>query len=487
MQTHEQRLAAYLEHARGEYTDDAVQELEASARAQDARAASMDAEQRSSYQDLYDLIGTALAEKFPAPADSDGYSYWGYLVDFGDDWAVFSQKGVKYQVSYSLDGTTVTLGDKQPVREITTYVPVESKSSNYAVAKRAFSSVIERPPPHVVEVAVRMDEETDPNVAHFAGYASTTDSAYAVRDWLGEYDETIRAGAFAKTLRERPDVPMLRNHDPNYVLANTSSGTSLLGEDGGGLRNEADFDRRQTYVNDLCISLQRGDVSKMSFSFAAVKDTWNDAYDQRSVSELKLYDTSVVTYPANPATSAELVDGMRSALGREGRSLWLADGEMSMRGALTLLQARSSRRDDGSFAGVAWADDEADVLEKAMRALVHADEVLCRSHGPHGRARTFYVASALLELRAGKTLSAKNQVLLQTAADALSSADRHHSTASDALNTVLSAGTGDGADGNQGAETGNTVSPQDGAGPRSARSIRLHREREAELRALRRP
>lgn len=355
---------------------------------------------------------------------------------------------------------------------------VRTSLSNHATAKRAFSSLVEQPPAHTGEFEVRMGSDNG-TTARFVGYASTTGVPYSVRDWLGEYNETILPGAFAKTLREQGNVPLLFNHD-GIPIASTGSGTSRLSEDKVGLRNEADLDRRDAVTNSLCIQLQRGVLDKMSFSFRAIKDTWNETYDDRGVNEAALYDSSIVTYPANPTTTAELQDSMRSALGREGRSLWVADGEMSIRSALPGLSERGELDTDAE-----------DLLEKALRALVAADEAVCRSHGPHGRARTFHVASAMLELRAGKMLSAKNHALLQTAADALATADKHHAkaakqhaNASEALNSVLTAGQ-DGAGNNTPPGNENPILPQDGAGPRSARSLRLKREREAELRALR--
>lgn len=493
LETQQQRLAAYLEHAREHYADETIRALETTAAVVDARVAALGVEERSSYQDTFDLLSTALAEKFPAPTDSDGYSYWGYLVDFGDDWAVFSQKGVKCQVPYSLDGASVTLGEKTPVREVTTYVPVQSNSasippataavplSNFATAKRTFSSLVEQPPPLAGEFQVRMDTGTDDDsIAHFVGYASTTGVAYEVRDWLGEYRETMLPGAFAKTLREQSNVPLLFNHD-GVPLASTGSGTSRLSEDKVGLRNEADLDRRDALTNSICVQMERGVLSRMSFSFRGVKDSWNDTYDERGVAEAALYDSSVVTYPANPATSAELVESFRSALGREGRSLWLADSELSVRSALPVIAE-----------GLELDGDTGDLLERALRALAHADEIMCRQQGPHGRARTFHVASTIVDLRAGKKLSAKNEGLLKTAMDALSAADKqhadaakNHAAASEALNSVLGGGQ-DGTGNGTPPGNGNPIAPQDGAGPRSA-SLTLKRQREAELRALRRP
>jgi HK97 family phage prohead protease len=348
--------------------------------------------------------------------------------------------------------------------------------------KRAFGSLIERPPALTRELQVRMDAAAQQDqLARFVGYASTTGVPYEVRDWLGEYQETILPGAFAKTLREQGDIPLLFNHG-GIPLASTGSGTSRLSEDKIGLRNEADLDRRDGLTNSICVQMERGVLNKMSFSFRGVKDTWNDTFDQRHVSEAALYDSSIVTYPANPSTTAELQEAMRSAMGREGRSLWLADSEPSIRSALPVIVR------DGTV-----DPDTNDLLERALRALVHADEVLCGAHGLHGRARTIHVASAMVELRQGKQLSAKNEQLLKAAMSALAGAEKQHAKvakshaqAAEALNTVLNGALPADADSDDGdgQGAGNPISPPDAAGPRSSRAIVLKREREAELRAL---
>lgn len=137
------------------------------------------------------------------------------------------------------------------------------------------------------------------------GYASVTGSAYSVRDFLGEYDETIEKGAFAKTLSERSDVRLLLNHD-GLPLARTSSGTMTLSEDDRGLHVSAQLDRRSNLTNDVAVAMERGDLTEMSFAFSATRQEWNQDYTQRTIREVKLYDVSVVTYPANPATTAKL-------------------------------------------------------------------------------------------------------------------------------------------------------------------------------------
>lgn len=356
--------------------------------------------------------------------------------------------------------------------------PEKKSASVPAVPKRAFASLLERPLAGG-RIELRADDPSSPDIANFSGYASVTGVGYQVRDWLGEYDETVQPGAFAKTLREQSDIPLLFNHD-GYPMASTGSGTSRLSEDGHGLLNEAALDRSDGATNTVCVQLRRGVLSKMSFSFRAIKDDWNDAYDSRSVNELALYDTSIVTTPANPATTAELRSLMSDVIGREGRSLmW------SLRSAMAAVE-----RDQ--------LPPDADViLEQAIRALGAADETMCRrGNGLYGRARTFVVAGLIEETRKGAVLSGKNRALLQQAMDALSGAGPHHDAAAgardaamDAVGQVLDPS---GLDGDQGGGNGaggrTPLTPVDGAGPRSGvPAAVLRAQRDLDLLKLHRP
>ncbi len=144
----------------------------------------------------------------------------------------------------------------------------------------------------------------DAGALTLVGYASITDSPYPVTDFFGEYQETINRGAF-KTAAATDDVRLLKNHD-GLPLARTKSGTLTLEEDDTGLRVNASLDGDSPEVQSIVSAMRRGDLDQMSFAFQALKQTWSPDYLQRNISEVKLYDVSVVTYPANPATSASL-------------------------------------------------------------------------------------------------------------------------------------------------------------------------------------
>jgi len=147
--------------------------------------------------------------------------------------------------------------------------------------------------------------------------------------------EEIAPGAFTKTIQEA-DVRALFNHDMNYILGRTKSGTLRLSEDEKGLA--IDCDPPQTdLIRDLVLApIQRGDVDQMSFAFEAVRTEWIDQENDlpiRRLLEVKLYDVSPVTFPAYEDTDV----AVRSALAAAGidfRALTQAI-ERSKHGVLT--------------------------------------------------------------------------------------------------------------------------------------------------------
>ncbi|WP_068925016.1 HK97 family phage prohead protease [Planobispora rosea] len=138
------------------------------------------------------------------------------------------------------------------------------------------------------------------------GYASVTEEPYEMWDWYGPYTEIVRAGAFAKTLGESPQVQLLLNHE-GLSMAYTRSGTLRLAEDEHGLHMEAEVNPARGDVRDMLTALEDGDVDEMSFAFRVIRQTWNPDYDQRDITEVSLNrgDVSVVNFGANPATSVE--------------------------------------------------------------------------------------------------------------------------------------------------------------------------------------
>ena len=146
---------------------------------------------------------------------------------------------------------------------------------------------------------VRLDgTESAPKIT---GYAAVFNTWTDIGGW---FRESIRPGAFAKTIKEN-DVRALMNHDENFVLGRNKAGTLKLREDQKGLSVEID-PVPATWADDLLKSMRRGDVNQMSFGFTVNKSEVDYEKDERVLVDVTLFDVSVVTFPAYPTTSAQV-------------------------------------------------------------------------------------------------------------------------------------------------------------------------------------
>jgi HK97 family phage prohead protease len=136
---------------------------------------------------------------------------------------------------------------------------------------------------------------------------------------LGGFTERISRGAFENALKG--DVRALVNHDRNLILGRTKAGTLRLAEDERGLAFEVDLPDT-TAGRDLAVSVERGDITGMSFAFRVADggDQWAKVGPGRWLRTLlnieSLPDISPVTYPAYPATELgfRAADASREAL-----------------------------------------------------------------------------------------------------------------------------------------------------------------------------
>lgn len=139
----------------------------------------------------------------------------------------------------------------------------------------------------------------------FEGIASSVDSAYTVRDTYGEFSETITRGAFNRTIKQKDDVRLLVNHE-GVPLARTKSKTLSLTADPHLRALAPSLDPSNPTVQEIRSALDRGDIDQMSIGFRVKDQSWSEDYTERTIREVELLDVSIVTYPANPATSASL-------------------------------------------------------------------------------------------------------------------------------------------------------------------------------------
>lgn len=165
-------------------------------------------------------------------------------------------------------------------------------------------------------------------VGHAAVYDQPSDP---IGGW---FTEIVRPGAFADTLRTA-DVRCLFNHDANFVLGRTKSGTLRLRDGAKGLEIECDIPDTQV-GNDVYASIQRADIDQMSFSFMTRSDRWTfgaaDALPVRELLLLDLVDVAPVTFPAYPQTDVgtRSMDALKAECER-ARKLFTAASQINLR------------------------------------------------------------------------------------------------------------------------------------------------------------
>lgn len=166
---------------------------------------------------------------------------------------------------------------------------------------------------------------------YIEGYFAVYNSRYEL--WDGAY-ETIAPGAFDGQTGE--DVRALTNHDTNLVLGRTTAGTLTLRTDERGLWgsiivNQADQDAMNLYER-----VKRGDVSQCSFGFDILDQDVQYQDGEPTVwviRKVKLYEVSVVTFPAYTDTSVTVRKRDLEELRRRKTDEWKHRALERLRGA----------------------------------------------------------------------------------------------------------------------------------------------------------
>ncbi|KPF63009.1 HK97 family phage prohead protease [Porphyrobacter sp. AAP60] len=132
-----------------------------------------------------------------------------------------------------------------------------------------------------------------PLSSRFAGYAALFDVADAGRD-------TIRRGAFARTLAERrTPLPLYWQHRPDQPIGVIEH----IAEDARGLRVIARIDRPDSRAAAM---LAAGTVNGLSFGFRTRAARQSPA--GRELLEVDLFEVSLVTHPLQHGARVHFVN-----------------------------------------------------------------------------------------------------------------------------------------------------------------------------------
>jgi HK97 family phage prohead protease len=136
----------------------------------------------------------------------------------------------------------------------------------------------------------------------FTGYASVFNSP---SQDLGGFIEYVAPGAFKRSLQSRNEVKLLWNHDSGEPLASLRGGTMQLVEDDRGLKVTAQLPNT-TRGRDIAELLRTKVIDSMSFGFNVIKDTWSRDGQTRTLDSVRLFEVSIVSFPAYEATTAQV-------------------------------------------------------------------------------------------------------------------------------------------------------------------------------------
>lgn len=155
---------------------------------------------------------------------------------------------------------------------------------------------------HATRFQTRQDEGTED--IYIEGHFAVFDSIYEL--WPGA-SESIAPGAFKNTLNR--DIKALTNHDSTLVLGRTTATTLALEEKNTGLWGSIKINRADSDAMNLYSRVQRGDVDQCSFGFDIVSEETDyraDGTIHWTITEVVLYEVSVVTFPAYEDTSVDV-------------------------------------------------------------------------------------------------------------------------------------------------------------------------------------
>ena len=150
-------------------------------------------------------------------------------------------------------------------------------------------------------ITSKLDTRSDDGGKLFiSGYFSVFNSIYEI--WPGA-TESIAETAFDDTLSG--DIRGLVNHDTTLVLGRTKAGTLALKTDSRGLWGDIEINPKDSDAMNLYERVKRGDVDQCSFGFDILEEEYEVNGDSVhwTIKKVKLYEVSVVTFPAYEDTS----------------------------------------------------------------------------------------------------------------------------------------------------------------------------------------
>lgn len=237
-------------------------------------------------------------------------------------------------------------------------------------------------------------------------------SVYGVVD---SYGDVVMPGAFTKTLQENGGrIVVLSQHDPSKAI-----GTAMLEDAADGLHCRIELAMELVDAQQEYARVKAGLVTGISIGYETLRDEF-DAKGLRKLLELRLWEISLVTFPANGYARVTSVKRRRKQVGDYV--------DPTLAAQLSALDAFIDQADallDNILAYVGVPDTDGD----------DADDMGAASAAAFAEKARAALETVKAERKAGRMISAANLKKLTSAREALQAAH----DALDELITVASA------------------------------------------------
>lgn len=183
------------------------------------------------------------------------------------------------------------------------------------------------------KLTCRTDFETrqmEDGKIYIEGYFAVFGPKYEL--WEGSY-ETIAPTAFNEALGD--DVRCLIDHETRLVLGRTKAGTLALKVDEHGLWGCVEINPNDQDAMNLYARVQRGDVSQCSFGFDVLEELTEQLEGggvHWEIKRVKLYEVSIVTFPAYEDTEVQARKKDFDAIGKRKLETWKTEAKKRLKG-----------------------------------------------------------------------------------------------------------------------------------------------------------
>lgn len=150
------------------------------------------------------------------------------------------------------------------------------------------------------------------------GYFVVFDGIYEIGPGM---TESVDRGAFEDTLGD--DIRILVDHDTRLVLGRTTAGTAKIGVDDKGVWARVQINPKDSDAMNTHARVERGDVSQGSFGFEILEenaDFREDGSVHWTIMKVRLFELSVVTFPAYEDTDVSARTAQREEIMRKRKS-----------------------------------------------------------------------------------------------------------------------------------------------------------------------